>query len=133
MQMLEHIHVNVRSLKVTEQFLRVAVPELQVRGGGHAEAFGHWIHFGDEERYLAFTESASAESMSSLRHIGLVVDDLDALIDRLSTAGIEPSDDSALTGHPYRRRVYYRDGNSMDWEFVEYLSEDPKKRNDYSR
>ena len=51
---------------------------------------------------------------------------------RLAVAGMQPSDVSALDEHPYRRRVYYIDGNGLDWEFVEYLSEDLACRNDYS-
>ena len=46
--------------------------------------------------------------------------------------GSEPSDVSGLDEHPHRRRVYYRDDYGVDWEFVEYLPEDPEQRNDYS-
>jgi hypothetical protein len=52
---------------------------------------------------------------------------------RLSAAGFEPADASALDSHPFRRRVYYIDGNGLDWEFVQYLSQDPAQRNDYSQ
>lgn len=51
---------------------------------------------------------------------------------RLSAAGFEAADASALDGHPHRRRVYYEDGNGIAWEFVQYLSEDPDECNDYS-
>ena len=61
-----------------------------------------------------------------------VVDDIEALMSRLSAAGYEAADDSALDDHPHRRRVYYIDGNGLDWEFVEYRSEVDEERNDYS-
>jgi hypothetical protein len=34
--------------------------------------------------------------------------------------------------HPWRKRMYFIDADGNDWEFVEYLSADPARRNDYS-
>ncbi len=132
MQILEHIHVNVPSIAATERFLRTAIPEFKPRGGGESEVYGSWLHIGTETNYIALTEVEGAKPMAHLRHIGVQVDDIEALIERLHRAGIEPSDASSLDSHPYRRRVYYVDDNGLDWEFVEYLSEDPLERNDYS-
>ena len=133
MQILEHIHVNVDSIAATERFLKVAIPEFRPRGGGNAEDYGRWMHIGTDTNYIALTEVAGAKPMVNLRHIGLQVDDVEALIKRLRAAGIEPSDASSLDEHPHRRRVYYIDDNGLDWEFIQYLSEDPNERNDYSR
>ena len=132
MQILEHIHVNVPSIAATERFLRAAIPEFKPRGGGEAEDYGRWLHLGTDTNYIALTEVAGAKPMQHLRHIGMQVDDLAALIARLRAVGIEPSDSSSLDDHPHRRRVYYVDGNGLDWEFVQYLSEDPSERNNYS-
>ena len=33
--------------------------------------------------------------------------------------------------HRYRTRLYFYDPEGNEWEFVEYLSDDPAKRNDY--
>lgn len=132
MQILEHIHVNVDSIGATEQFLRAALPEFTVRGGGDDPHYGQWLHIGTEDNYIALTQVPGAEPMPNLRHIGLQVDDIEALIERLQGAGYAPSDASALEGHPHRRRVYFADGNGLYWEFVQYLSEDPAQRNDYS-
>lgn len=132
MQILEHIHINVDSIEATERLLRVAIPDFKRRGGGNAENYGSWLHIGTDTDYIALTEVAGAKPMENLRHIGLVVDDVEAVIARLSAIGIEPADDSALDEHPYRRRVYYVDDNGLDWEFVQYLSEDQALRNDYS-
>lgn len=133
MQLLEHLHVNVNSLAATEAFLRAAVPQLQRRGGGDAPDYGPWVHYGSEQSYIAFTEVPGSVAPKALRHIGLMVDDVEALMARLEQAGYRPADSSALDGHPHRRRVYYVDDNGLDWEFVEYLSEDPAQRNDYSQ
>ena len=132
MQILEHIHINVASIEATERFLQLAVPEYSPRGGGVDPNYGKWLHIGTEANYIALTEVKGAKPIEGLRHIGLVVEDIDDLVNRLQVAGIEPSDASALDEHPYRHRVYYCDGNGLDWEFVEYLSEDSALANDYS-
>ncbi len=132
MQLLEHIHVNVDSIAATEAFLQAAAPEFKRRGGGNAEGFGTWAHFGTDNSYIALTEVKGSRPAQALRHIGLVVDDVEALMARLSAVGFEPADASELNVHPHRRRVYYIDGNGLDWEFVQYLSEDLELRNDYS-
>jgi hypothetical protein len=133
MQILEHIHVNVNSITATVGFLEVAVPDFHFRGSGDAQGYGSWAHFGDENSYIAVTELPGAEIPPELRHIGLVVEDIEALMKRLDKARFEPADVSALDEHPHRRRVYYIDGNGLDWEFVEYLSGDEAQRNDYSK
>ncbi|GJM14109.1 MAG: glyoxalase [Pseudohongiella sp.] len=132
MQILEHIHLSVASIAVTERFLKLALPEYSRRGGGMDPEYGAWLHIGSESNYIALTEVKEIDPIEGLRHIGLVVSDLDALMNRLQAAGIEPSDDSAVNGHAHRRRVYYCDDNGVHWEFVEYLTEDPSLRNDYS-
>ena len=33
--------------------------------------------------------------------------------------------------HPHRKRMYFYDPEGNDWEFVQYLSQDPAERNDY--
>jgi len=132
MQIVEYIDLSVASIEATERFLKLAVPEYSSRGGGFVQGCGEWLDSGAATNYIAFTEVKGAQPIENLRHIGLVVDDIDALIERLRAAGIEPSDASALDEHPHRRRVYYCDDNGIDWEFVEYLCEDPEQRNDYS-
>jgi hypothetical protein len=132
MQILEHIHVSVDSIGATEEFLSAALPELSRRGSGIAAGYGPWVHLGDEDSYIALTEVKGATMPGELRHIGLVVDDVEALLERLARAGFQAADKSGLDSHPHRRRVYYIDGNGLDWEFVQYLSADPALRNDYS-
>lgn len=132
MQSLEHIHVDVVSIDKTEQFLQIAAPELQRRGGGDTEDYGRWVHIGTESGYIALTEAPEANEMPELRHIGVQIDNIESLMARLSAAGFEVADASSLDSHPFRRRVYYVDGNGLNWEFIEYLSADPAQRNDYS-
>lgn len=132
MQLLEHIHVNVDSLAETRDFLEAAVPEIVRRGGGDAPDYGPWLHVGDDTSYIALTEVPGSIRAPNLRHIGIVVTDLASLIARLGAAGYTPADASELDSHPHRRRIYYIDGNGLDWEFVEYLTDKVDARNDYS-
>jgi len=129
---LEHIHVSVQSIAATARFLAAAVPDLQQRGAGNAPGYGHWAHFGSDDCYIALTEVENCRAIPELRHIGLVVDDVAAAMARLAQAGFEPADSSELNSHPHRRRVYYIDDNQLDWELVEYLSQQASQRNDYS-
>lgn len=32
---------------------------------------------------------------------------------------------------PYRKRVYFIDNNGMEYEFIQYYSDDVAKKNDY--
>jgi len=132
MQLLEHIHLTVASISETEHFLQAVSPEFVRRGGGNSADYGPWAHIGNETSYIALTEDPESNSMPELRHIGLLVQSVDELMERLALAGYQPADDSSLDTHPHRRRVYYVDGNGVDWEFVEYLSEQSSLRNDYS-
>jgi len=34
--------------------------------------------------------------------------------------------------HPHRKRVYFLDNDGGEWEFVQYLSDEPGQRNDYA-
>lgn len=131
MQKLEHIHLGVRSLEETERFLKAALPDYRLRGSGYVDGFGNWMHFGQADNYIAFTETDIEPDAKSLRHVGFEVDNIEAIMARLSAAGYEPSDPSALNEHQYRRRVYYRDANAIHWEFVEYLTDDLSQRNAY--
>lgn len=49
---------------------------------------------------------------------------------RLQSAGYQ--DSTVANNHPYRKRVYFYDPDGNDWEFVQYLSDDPAKRHDYT-
>ena len=52
------------------------------------------------------------------------------MIERLRQHGYEL--DHLGGEHPHRKSVYYLDGNNLQFEFVEYLSERTDERNDYS-
>ena len=43
--------------------------------------------------------------------------------ERMRGAGY--NDSTYPNNHPYRKRVYFYDPDGNDWEFVEYLSDNP--------
>jgi catechol 2,3-dioxygenase-like lactoylglutathione lyase family enzyme len=141
---LEHVNLRVPSIQRTQKFLAAAFPHFTERGTGYSKTFGYWSHFGDDQTYFALQQIEApgeepditiapfkASDRFRLLHIGLEVDDIDALMSRLEAHGYSPSDAESLDSHPWRRRVYYLDGNNMEWEFVQYLSDEPEQRNDY--
>ena len=129
---LEHIHFNVNDIDAAKRFVSIALPVFKVRGEGAQEPYGKWVHLGSPNCYLALTQTPGTVLPDSVRHIGIVVTELDQLMARLEAADYQPTDCSELDTHPYRRRVYYQDENGLSWEFIEYLSEDDRERNDYS-
>ena len=61
-------------------------------------------------------------------YLGFEVDDVEQLCER-RTAGYV--DSTVPNSHPFRKLVYFNDAEGNDWEFVEYLSQEPLERNDY--
>ncbi|WP_343232597.1 VOC family protein [Vibrio sp. vnigr-6D03] len=61
--------------------------------------------------------------------MGFVVDDIEEVERRLLSNGYEQN--PMETEHPYRKRLYFYDSDGLEWEFIQYLTHDSKKRNDY--
>ena len=138
MARLEHLNLVVRDLQPTIDFLLTAFPHWRVRGGGDSEWYGaprKWAHVGDDASYLTINDSGtgSARDLKSntrgLSHIGFAVANLDDVVGRLVDAGYEITHAGNHT--TWRRNVYFHDGEGLEFEFTEYLSDDPEKRNEY--
>jgi len=135
---LEHLNLVVEDLPKTLHFYRAAFPHWKVRGGGEASWHGKprdWVHFGDDYQYLTFNNDGVGENRDltghqiGLAHFAFVTDNLDAVIQRLKTAGY-PADKEGAEDD-FRRNVYYLDPNGYEVEFVQYLSDIPSERNRY--
>ncbi len=139
---LEHANITVKSIDAAVEFLGLAFPDCGVRGGGaiHGDdAMGRWVHFGNDDFYVALQQNASHSGRSDvtyqhdgINHVGFVVEQLDDMIKRLAAEGYEVTPASVMKGHPHRRRAYFFDKNGVEWEFVEYASEATEERNDYA-
>ncbi|WP_375748422.1 VOC family protein [Vibrio sp. HN007] len=137
---IEHANISVVDAQHTIKLLLTAAPDWSIRGEGKMDNwFGRqirWYHIGDENSYINIQDAGEGlaknwkEHWTGVKHIGIVVEDLQAVIERLTKAGYEL--DHMGGEHPYRRSAYYIDKHNLQFEFVEYLTDQPEQRNDYS-
>jgi len=129
---VEHANINVRDLDEAVTFLTTALPHFKVRFRGKSETGDPWFHIGTDSTYIALNLlSPDITPLGDrLNHVGFVVDDAEAVQKRCLAAGYQGG--WVDEPHPHRKRIYIRDHEGLEWEFVEYLSEDPAERNDYS-
>lgn len=141
---LEHVNLRIPSIAKAKALLTAAFPDFRERGSGYGPTYGYWAHIGNDEHYLAFSqrekpgeedgeliEPYEYQQAYRLLHFGFVVENVGDVMARLEAAGFQPDDISDLDTHPHRRRVYYLDGNGIEYEFIQYLSDKPEERNDY--
>jgi len=129
---VEHANINVRNLDDTVLFLTTALPNFKVRYREQTAGCIPWLHIGSDSTYLALNQLSQDIDSQDFRfnHLGFVVDDAEEVKNRCLNAGYKEG--YIDKPNPYRKRVYILDKEGMEWEFVEYLSDDPAKRNDYS-
>ena len=135
---LEHANLTVRDIDATIRYLQTAFPEFRIRFDGKNPRSERWVHIGTDATYIALSQSTVEPvqrwqpyaGIPGLNHLAYKVADVAALRARLKAAGYR--DSTPPNNHPYRKRVYFLDPDGNDWEFIQYLSEDPAKRNDYA-
>ena len=139
--MLEHANITVASIDASVAFLSAVYPEWKVRASGDVDTEEEgrersWLHFGSDYYYIALEENQPAHKASdsirywsqTINHIGLIVDDLDAACKRVERVeGVKLGVPGEET--PHRRRVYWFDGCGVEWELIEYTTDDVSKRN----
>ena len=133
---LEHVHLVVANLENALRFYRAAFPHWRIRDKGKGDWYGkarHWLHFGDDYQYLAFSDHGEGRNRDleahqvGLAHFAFVTRNLDALVARLENIGFAIAQDGAE--EPHRRNVYFIDPDGFEVEFVEYSSDLPDERN----
>ncbi|CCN73191.1 VOC family protein [Vibrio nigripulchritudo] len=131
---VEHANVTVNNIERAIAFLQTALPDFEIRHQGKNQY--RWCHIGTDSTYIALQEGNINEDDNrtpyrhvGINHIGFVVDDADEVQRRLVEQGYRQND--METEHPFRKRLYFYDHDGMEWEFVQYLSENPSERNDY--
>ena len=131
---LEHANLSVHDIDATIRFLRTAFPEFRVRRDTTDPDGSRWVHVGTDETYIALNQARAQRGNASrgtpLNHLAYEVDDVEAIRKRLSAAGYEENT-RVPNSHPYRKRLYFFDSEGTEWEFVQYLSDDPARRHDY--
>lgn len=134
---LEHANITVPDIDQAIAFLQTIEPTFRVR---HQESppDGHrWAHVGNERCYVALQEAVSDGPRKPLRtyanygvnHLAWVVDDFDAVFERLVERGYRLG--PVAKPHRFRKRAYFFDHAGFEWEILQYLSADPAERNVY--
>ncbi|MGF1720863.1 VOC family protein [Vibrio kyushuensis] len=137
---VEHANISVVEPKKTIAFLTAAIPSWEIRGGGkYEDATGkqiEWCHVGDDQSYIALGSNGKGDAedwtaqFTGVKHIGIVVPNIAELEARLTEAGYEL--DHRGAPHPHRINAYYMEDHNIQFEFIEYLSELPAEKNDYT-
>lgn len=131
---VEHANIAVTDVDEAIRFFSTAMPDFRVR---HDSGYGprRCVHLGTDLTYISINQMPDPADTQfkrdcpGYRHIGFVVDDADALRERMLSAGYREG--FVPEPHPHRKRVYFIDNDGMDYEFVQYYSDDYEKRNDY--
>ena len=135
---LEHANITVRQLDAATRFLLAALPTWRVRGEGTMNWFGKpitWRHVGTDAHYIALQGGGEGSvphwqtHQMGVKHLGIVVPDLAALVARLGEMGYAL--DHPGGAHPHRKSVYYTADDLVQVEFMQYLADQPAARNDY--
>lgn len=118
---IEHVNVTVADPDRTSALMQ-ALFDWHVRWRGPSQNGGYTIHVGSNEHYVALhgaltqTEAAFPKGRP-LNHIGVEVDDLDAIEARVVAAGLMPFNHAA---YEPGRRFYFLDPDGIEYEVVSY-------------
>lgn len=122
---IEHVNISVSDADRTARMLG-DIFGWRVRWDGEAMSGGHTIHVGSDTHYVAiysetWTPSAPRAHAKGapLNHIGVQVEDLDAVEKKVAAAGLKPfSHGSYEPG----RRFYFLDHDGIEYEVVSYAA-----------
>ncbi len=120
---LEHVNVTVSDPERAARLMETLFG-WHVRWQGPARDGGHTIHIGSADHYVALYTGRgvtySADDFAKgqpLNHIGVEVDDLDAVEAKVAAAGLKPfNHDNYDPG----RRFYFLDPDGIEYEIVSY-------------
>ncbi|MFK7841985.1 MAG: VOC family protein [Sphingorhabdus sp.] len=95
-----------------------------IRWEGPSMSDGHTIHIGTDTNYVALYTNPEVRAAGAgfnkgqpMNHIGVTVDDLDAVEPKVVAAGLKPfNHDDYDPG----RRFYFFDWDGIEWEVVSY-------------
>jgi catechol 2,3-dioxygenase-like lactoylglutathione lyase family enzyme len=121
---IEHVNLTVSNPERTARLLRDLFG-WHIRWQGAARDGGRVIHVGDDQVYLAvYAEPGAAkdglgfEKGVPFNHVGIQVDDLDAVERGVAAAGLVPF---AHGDYEPGRRFYFLDWDGIEFEIVSYV------------
>jgi catechol 2,3-dioxygenase-like lactoylglutathione lyase family enzyme len=136
---VEHINATVQDIERAALFFTTALPEWRVRGGGTLDWYGkpiRWLHVGSDLHYIALQGGGDGPGpdwqshRTAIKHVGIVVPSVQAVVERLRAAGFELDHWGSNTAH--RHSAYVMLGDDFQVEFVEYKTQDLALRNAYA-
>ena len=126
MARLEHVNMTVKDPTATGAMLQ-RIFGWRIRWQGAAINGGFTIHLGDDDTYLAIYSGPddtltsrgdqSYRTAGGLNHIGVVVDDLDAIEQKVRSEGLTPQ---AHADYEPGRRFYFDDHDGIEIEVISY-------------
>ncbi|NJL49816.1 MAG: bleomycin resistance protein [Leptolyngbyaceae cyanobacterium SM2_5_2] len=124
----EHINLSCKSLDASQFFYQTLFPDWRVRAQGLGPGGSRWVHFGNDQVYLALNDDPTGERHQNpyegigINHIGFVIEDGEALKELLAAKEIEYY---TMSAPETRHRIYVSDPDGNEIEFVEYQSDYP--------
>ena len=120
MATLEHVNLTVRDARATAKTL-CEIFDWRIRWEGPAMETGYTLHVGDDTSYVAvFTPGVGKTSVNQARplnHVGVVVDDIDAVEANVVAAGFTPK---SHADYEPGKRFYFFDADDIEYEVVNY-------------
>ena len=122
--MLEHVNVTVSDPDATAAWLG-RVSGWRVRWEGASRGEGRSVHVGTQDAYVALYRpgvaprrgGASHATLAGLNHVGVTVDDLDVVEERVRAEGFAPG---SHADYEPGRRFYFDDSDGVEWEVFSY-------------
>ena len=136
---VEHVNATVQDIDRAARFITTALPEWRVRGGGTLDWYGktiRWLHVGSDTHYIALQSGGDGPGpgwqshRTAIKHVGIVVPSVQAVVERLQAAGFELDHWGGQTEH--RQSAYFMLSDDFQLEFVEYQTQDAALRNVYA-
>jgi uncharacterized protein YycO len=120
---IEHINVTLSNIDTAANALQ-SIFNWRIRWEGDALDNGRTIHIGGDDSYLALythqdsrDEKTSHKTIGHLNHIGIVVDDLDAIESKVKQAGFDTYNHG---DYEPGRRFYFDLEEHIEMEVVSY-------------
>lgn len=125
MSRIEHVNVTVGDADRSAE-LMIRLFDWHVRWKGPARSGGRTVHVGADDNYVALyaeppgkQAGGQAPGSGRLNHIGVEVDDLELVEERVRKAGLSPSE---VEDYEPGRRFYFFDPDGIEFEVVSYSS-----------
>ncbi|WP_420407030.1 VOC family protein [Hoeflea sp.] len=121
---LEHVNFTVADPLRTARII-CDIYGWAIRWEGPALAGGYAVHVGNEDAYLALyspaetrtRDLADRSAIGNLNHVGFVVDDLDAIEEKVKAHGFKTH---SHADYEPGRRFYYNDDDGIEYEVASY-------------